>query len=524
MPGCSTMSTSWTVRTAHERCPVVDKVEDTGAFSPLIGADILGLITAGMYHDPLALYREYVQNVADTVVDAGPLVRPTVEIDIDTPARSVRIRDNGPGLSHEAAVRALVPIARSQKRRGVERGFRGIGRLAGLAFAESVTFTTRAHGDRLLTRITWDGRKLRGNDVATDSTGRSIAECIRIETATAPDCPGHFFEVLITGVARHVAGQVMNREAVRAYVGEVCPVPFSPEFPFASEIDSLLGETRPAKLNVVLDGEGQHVTRRHGRSIRFARGQEACFTELEEVCIPALDGGRNAAIGWIAHSTYRGAIPREAGVRGIRARCGDVQVGDEGVFDRLFKEDRFNRWCVGEIHVLDPRIVPNGRRDYFELGPHVRHLENQLGPVVRRLSERCRNASLTRNRRRKLEDGICRLEDACYLATSGYLARGDSEVLASGALKQARDIRERIEPGGEHAETQLGQIKAVEKRLCNLQQPNVESVFGDASRLEIATYQRAFQALTAVARSPGEARALIESVLTRTRISSGRTP
>ena len=33
---------------------------------------------------------------------------------------------------------------------------------------------------------------------------------------------------------------------------------------------------------------------------------------------------------------------------------------------------------VGEVHVIDPRILPNGRRDYFEPGPHTRNLENQL--------------------------------------------------------------------------------------------------------------------------------------------------
>ena len=34
-----------------------------------------------------------------------------------------------------------------------------------------------------------------------------------------------------------------------------------------------------------------------------------------------------------------------------------------------FTEERFNRWCVGELHILDSRIVPNARLDYFSQDP-----------------------------------------------------------------------------------------------------------------------------------------------------------
>ena len=44
------------------------------------------------------------------------------------------------------------------------------------------------------------------------------------------------------------------------------------------------------------------------------------FQEFEEVRIPDIDGNRDAAVGWIAHSSYTGAIPRIAGIRGVRAR------------------------------------------------------------------------------------------------------------------------------------------------------------------------------------------------------------
>lgn len=94
---------------------------DQERVTPLIGGDIWGLITSGMYDNPLAIYREYIQNAADALstVDNGSMGQ--VKINIDPSDSSVSITDNGPGLSKKAAVRALLPVARSQKRQGIDK-------------------------------------------------------------------------------------------------------------------------------------------------------------------------------------------------------------------------------------------------------------------------------------------------------------------------------------------------------------------------------------------------------------------
>ena len=132
--------------------------------------------------------------------------------------------------------------------------------------------------------------------------------------------------------------------------------------------------------------------------IALTGDKEDHFREFEEVRVPSIDSQQDAAIGWIAHSSYLGAIPKANRIRGIRARLGNIQIGDERVFEHLFEEERFNLWCVGEMHILDERIVPNGRRDYFEQNPHLRNLENHLSPIFRQIAARCRAASSNRNR------------------------------------------------------------------------------------------------------------------------------
>ena len=134
------------------------EMPQTDGPSPVIGTGIFGLITVAMYDNPLTMCREYLQNSADAIAGMGVTEEGKVEITIQPSERRVRIRDNGPGLSYNDALHQLVPIGRSNKQIGSDRGFRRIGRLAGLAFAEAVTFTTRACRDEPVTRIAWSGR------------------------------------------------------------------------------------------------------------------------------------------------------------------------------------------------------------------------------------------------------------------------------------------------------------------------------------------------------------------------------
>ena len=86
-----------------------------------------------------------------------------------------------------------------------------------------------------------------------------------------------------------------------------------------------------------------------------------------------------AAVGWILHHGYLGALSDRLNLRGLRARIGNIQVGSEAIFEHLFKERRFNSWTVGEVHILsDCHLVPNARRDDFEFNNHYSNFQNQL--------------------------------------------------------------------------------------------------------------------------------------------------
>ena len=108
-----------------------------------------------------------------------------------------------------------------------------------------------------------------------------------------------------------------------------------------------------------------------------------------------------AAVGWILHHGYHGALPDRLNIRGLRARKGNIQIGSEAIFEHLFPERRFNAWTVGEVHILcDCNLIPNGRRDDFEFNNHYSSFQNHLVPIAKKLRRVCREKSLKRHHER----------------------------------------------------------------------------------------------------------------------------
>ena len=477
-----------------------------------VGPSILGLVTSGIYDDPLAIYREYIQNAVDELSRQNG-IEGKVEIAIDPRQKRVSIGDNGPGLTYQECLEDLVPISRSRKCLGRDRGFRGIGRLSGLAFAESVTFLTRASVHEPVTRVIWSRNGLANQANPTQTTEQGFENLVSVETLEGLDYPKHFFKVEIEGVSRHSAGALLNREAVRGYISEVCPVPIAPDFPFFENVREILSSSQsPYSLGITIDGEQQPIQRQYGPIIGFAANKEDEFHEFEEVRVPSIDGRGDAAVGWIAHSSYLGAIPKGNRIRGIRVRLGNIQVGDERVFDHLFEEERFNRWCVGEMHILDSRIIPNGRRDYFELNPHLRNLENHLSPILGQITARCRTASSNRNKQKKLISTIVDLEAMLDLAASGCLAPNDAWTFVEQALRGIAKAKQELGPLRIESRS-LETLSDLEEKLHSFHPNGNCFPLSGISSSEVDTYRKVFGAVAAIVPSARFAMEIIEAAI-----------
>lgn len=418
----------------------------------VIGKDVLELLSTSMYVDAMTIYREYVQNAADAIDEArdkGLLTERApgkVDITIDTAARLIRVQDNGTGIAWSEFAARLSNLGSSAKRGTTARGFRGVGRLAGLGYCQELIFRSRVDGDSHISELRWDCRALKTalrSARHTQPIAALIQDIVSVRRIPAERQPKRFFEVELRGVVRHRNDRLLSPVAVAEYLAQVAPVPFSPEFTFGEEIAAALrSHVRLGDLEVRINGAEQPLFRPHRNRIEVGEGQFDKVSELEIRELTGVDGG-TGAIAWIVHHGYSGALPIKALVKGIRFRAGNMQVGDNNLLEELFPEPRFNGWAIGEIHVLDPKVIPNGRRDHFEQSVHYDNLINQITPSAREIARRCRQSSIGRKWIREFElqcEAALSHAKACARGGLSRAARRNHSDAAAKALKGLRKV------------------------------------------------------------------------------------
>ena len=131
-----------------------------------VGKNILDNLTTGMYSDSKVIYREYIQNSCDQIdlaIKLGILSSEDgyVDIYIDKKKRYISIKDNATGVKNANFIEDVGDIANSNKEIGKNKGFRGIGRLCGLAYCKVLKFTTSYLGENTKSIMTCDAQKMR---------------------------------------------------------------------------------------------------------------------------------------------------------------------------------------------------------------------------------------------------------------------------------------------------------------------------------------------------------------------------
>jgi molecular chaperone HtpG len=134
-----------------------------------------------------------------------------------------------------------------------------------------------------------------------------------------------------------------------------------------------------------------------------------------------------------------GAVPSPT-LKGLRLRSGNIQVGGSAILEDLFTEVRFNSWCVGEIHIVDSRIIPNGRRDHYEHNVHYTNLINHLAPLAREISTRCRQSSSRRNWLRLVERQEDEVRRDLAIVRQGSLSTTERQLIATRVQQTLNSI------------------------------------------------------------------------------------
>lgn len=376
-----------------------------------IGKFTLETLTSGMYERPKDIYREYIQNAVDAidVAVADGLVKAAkarIDLEIDKEARSIRISDNGTGINVDYAGKYLLDIGHSPKRFTNARGFRGIGRLAGLAYCRTLVFETSAFGEDKRTVIEFDARTLceqmLNEDVDVDLLSLiSNVVTVRVEPEARTK---HFFNVIMTGVED--TDGILDVDKVQEYLEQVAPVDFDRAFGWGKIIKSKLrvyGFT-PSSYNIfVSDGKTITPLMKAYRDTVISDRLRKLEDNISEVETKVFKyEGETVAYLWYAQTSFYGTIQDEA-TKGLRVRKGNILIGDKTTLNHIFKEERFNGWLLGELHILSDRLIPNARRDEMEKNAAYSEMISELRVWADGISSEIRKTSNQRSSDKKAQ-------------------------------------------------------------------------------------------------------------------------
>ena len=213
---------------------------------PQIGKDVIESLTLGMYEDCRFIYREYIQNAADAIDKAVSerLMEKShnqIMVSIDTEKRHIVIEDNGTGISRKNVANILLNIAHSTKQRGVDKGFRGIGRLGGLGYCSTLVFETSYFGEAEKSIMIWDAELLKNiiNDRDTHQEAVDVLQEVTNIQYEAESIESHYFKVTLEDVT---TDELLDVEYIRDYLSMVAPVDIESKFLFRSKINRYMKE------------------------------------------------------------------------------------------------------------------------------------------------------------------------------------------------------------------------------------------------------------------------------------------
>ncbi len=209
--------------------------------STKIGKDVIESLTLGMYEDSRFIFREYIQNSADQIDEAveqdilDQKSSGIIEIEIECTTKSITISDNATGIPALEVHSVLKDIAKSKKDRAKHKGFRGIGRLGGLAYCDKLIFETSYKGEPIKSTLVWDSQKLKSiiNNRSTKEEASAVIDLVTEFMTAKEDIEKHFFRVILENVSNK---ELLDSQDVYQYLTMVAPVPYNKGFFYKEKI------------------------------------------------------------------------------------------------------------------------------------------------------------------------------------------------------------------------------------------------------------------------------------------------
>jgi Histidine kinase-, DNA gyrase B-, and HSP90-like ATPase len=398
---------------------------------------VLEALSRGLYPDKRHVIREFIQNAYDGLYELRKHrpKEPLGAIEVKVQLPSIFIADHGFGMS-ESKMQEYRYLGYSEKERTEQAGFRGIGKYSGLAIADKIIVDSTQYGVARKFRVV-----IHVGSMIEEVQKRRNPPLERLlsgftEIAGAPeDKTAHYTFVELHKI-RPDSVELLSQDLLIHYLSRIAPVPLNPDFEHAAEIGEKLRENIPGFFQVDLQVNDKNVFK------GFVAG---CKKPEFETILFEDDQPDVLAFSWYCQNAKKGQF-KEKEDSGLIYRVKNIAVGDRHLTRKTLWKTTPERafHFVGEIHVLDPEVVPSADRTDFEDNAARKRLYERCLRISSNLNRKAGQESATRKFREVLVNGNKFLNEREQQLEKGQLPVELQEQISFECQKLQEDVQKRV--------------------------------------------------------------------------------
>lgn len=337
-----------------------------------IGAEIISILTRGMYPDPRDALREYVQNG----IDAG-----ANHMSIKIRGDAIVVEDDGSGMDVDT-MRKAVRVGISDKAPNIDVGFRGIGIYSAFHLCDRLHIFSSSKSSRPGHSVIFNFKEMR------DILERQQA--IRLRRPL----PGDKMIDLQKLLQEHIELRPLNKMEFPRVGTRVEMIDLEPNFfkslskfkevaEYLQQVVPLHFNKREFKWGKVIEGEVSRICKEHKSEFRVIDLTLQVNMQIEKLYRPYTDkdfekqalqplfrelktSGHFFGVAWGCLNSARKKIKNKE-LRGFLVNKQGFAVGRRTNIVKYFGRATFFDRYIGEIVVTNPKLLPNAARTDFEV-------------------------------------------------------------------------------------------------------------------------------------------------------------
>jgi hypothetical protein len=477
----------------------------------LVYAPAVLILSHDLYPRKIEVVREYIQNASDAIDAFAPIAdliqdssEPVIKLSVQ--GRSLLIFDNGIGMDGEE-VSKLRRIAYSEKKVGEEAGYKGIGRLAGIAVADKLKISSTSYGDPELHHFEFRAKEMR--EEISENKKRGVLEPAtavinrHTDLWSAPiDQKDHYTIVEIRGISESWP-ELLDEKVLKEYIGDIAPVDFAHDFTWGSKISQRLRQYVPDYSPKTI-----YLSMPNGDRVRVYKPYVHDMLIAEPEYIEVVDSSNpnnTLAFCWFATKGQRildqirpaGKIFSVDGndardkkrFAGLVYKLFGFSIGDRSLPVRTLWGQSFPRalWFTGEIHIIDKNVLPTTDRSDFIENDARKHLYKASERIPAKLNKLAQEISNNRKAYDDAEKFNQKLQDWKERLHTGQLEKSELKAIRKELYENLSKLRQRSDKCTD-AEIQKFD-KEIQKYAVTIQKEleDAKTLKGDSTIADVAS-------------------------------------